>query len=508
MLGEALRTGVEQRRRAVLRGHRERHGQQHEQRHGQRPDEHELDLARLDLLAEVLGRAADHQAGDEHGQQDEQQHPVQARADAAEDDLAEQHVGHRDGAAEAGQGVHGGVDRAARGDGRDRRPQRRVGDAEARLLALEVAAGDAGRVLGDRAVGLGGVDDRDADREQREHRRVERPALAAAAHHAPERGRQPRRDDHDQQHLDEVREPAGVLERHRRVDVEEAAAVRAELLDDLLRGDGTEREGRLAAGHGRHVDVGRERLDDALGDEHERADDADRQQDVEHGPDQVLPEVAQRGRAPPREAADDGGQHGHADRGRGEVLDGQAGHLREVGEGRLARVELPVRVRDERRRGVEGDVPGPRAEALGVERVDPLRAQDQVQREERDEAEDDHRPSVGLPVLLARGVRAQRAVQEPLQRAQDAGEHDRLARVDARHVAAHERRQRREDGEEDGDLQPALSGHPTRSSRSMAASSAAKTATPMAMARRSMDPASARSREGRVRIARRAVKIS
>ena len=39
------------------------------------------------------------------------------------------------------------------------------GDAEALLLALHVAAGDPGaRAAARRAVGLGGVDDRDADR--------------------------------------------------------------------------------------------------------------------------------------------------------------------------------------------------------------------------------------------------------------------------------------------------------------------------------------------------------
>ena len=43
------------------------------------PMRDELDLARLDLLAEVLRRAADHQAADEDGEQDEQQHRVQAR---------------------------------------------------------------------------------------------------------------------------------------------------------------------------------------------------------------------------------------------------------------------------------------------------------------------------------------------------------------------------------------------------------------------------------------------
>ncbi len=39
----------------------------------------ELDLPRLDLLAEVLGRAADHQSGQEHGEHDEEQHAVETR---------------------------------------------------------------------------------------------------------------------------------------------------------------------------------------------------------------------------------------------------------------------------------------------------------------------------------------------------------------------------------------------------------------------------------------------
>ena len=53
-----------------------------------RADDRELDLARLDLLAEELGRAADHQARDEDAEDDEQQHPVEARADPAPDHLA------------------------------------------------------------------------------------------------------------------------------------------------------------------------------------------------------------------------------------------------------------------------------------------------------------------------------------------------------------------------------------------------------------------------------------
>ena len=44
-----------------------------------------LHLVGLDLLAEVLGRAADHQPGDEHRDDREHEHAVEARADAAED---------------------------------------------------------------------------------------------------------------------------------------------------------------------------------------------------------------------------------------------------------------------------------------------------------------------------------------------------------------------------------------------------------------------------------------
>ena len=47
-----------------------------------------LDLEALDLLAQVLRRAAHHQPGDEHGQDGVHQHAVEPGADPAEDDLA------------------------------------------------------------------------------------------------------------------------------------------------------------------------------------------------------------------------------------------------------------------------------------------------------------------------------------------------------------------------------------------------------------------------------------
>ena len=63
------------------------------------------------------------------------------------------------------------------------------------------------------------------------HHRQEHAALPTIADHASVGDRERQRDQQDHHHLDQVRPPCRVLERVRRVDVEEAAAVRAELLD-------------------------------------------------------------------------------------------------------------------------------------------------------------------------------------------------------------------------------------------------------------------------------------
>ena len=102
-LGQAVRAGVEH-RRALLAGSAiaSAGADQHQRRGGQEVQRGELDLAGADLLAQVLRRAADHQPGDEHRDDREDQHAVQARADAAGRDLAEHHVEHRHHAAERG----------------------------------------------------------------------------------------------------------------------------------------------------------------------------------------------------------------------------------------------------------------------------------------------------------------------------------------------------------------------------------------------------------------------
>ena len=70
----------------------------------QRQDQHrqhgEFHLAAFDLLAEKLRRAADHQAGDEDGEDGEDDHAVEAGADAARQHLAELDQEHRHQTAE------------------------------------------------------------------------------------------------------------------------------------------------------------------------------------------------------------------------------------------------------------------------------------------------------------------------------------------------------------------------------------------------------------------------
>ena len=77
---------------------------------------------------------------------DEEQHAVEAGADAADDDFAELDVDQRDHAAERGEAVMHGVDGAAGGGRGDDREQRGGDDAEADFLAFHVAAGEPERM--------------------------------------------------------------------------------------------------------------------------------------------------------------------------------------------------------------------------------------------------------------------------------------------------------------------------------------------------------------------------
>ena len=139
-LAEAVGARVVDRRQAQVGDDGDRGHDQHHARDEERADGCELDLARLDLLPKVLRRPSHHQAGDEHGDQDVEEHPVEAGADAAPDHLAAEHVEDRHGTAAGRQRVVPAADRAVRGVRRRRGPEGGVRDSEAHLLVLHVAA--------------------------------------------------------------------------------------------------------------------------------------------------------------------------------------------------------------------------------------------------------------------------------------------------------------------------------------------------------------------------------
>ena len=132
-------TRVVQSREAGLRDDAESRPDQDREGQDQHGEHRELHFVSLDLLAEVLGRAPDHEPGDEHGEDDEKKHPVEPRAHAPEDDLAELDVQERNEAAERREGVVHRVDRAAGGIRRDRREKGGVDGPEPDLFAFHVS---------------------------------------------------------------------------------------------------------------------------------------------------------------------------------------------------------------------------------------------------------------------------------------------------------------------------------------------------------------------------------
>ena len=230
----------------------------------------------------------------------------------------------------------------------------------------------------------------------------------------------------DEQHLEPVREPVRALERVGGVGVEEAAAVVAELLDRLLRRERPEgdcllgpfeRGDRVRSGQG---------LRDALRHEDDGGHEGDRQEDVDRRPGQVDPEVADRGRGSTDQPAGQGDRDRHAGSRRGEVLDGEARSLRQVGHRRLTRVVLPVRVRDEADRGIEAQELLDRTQIGLVERQAALDALEQVEHHDGHEAERQDADRVGLPALLGRLIDAGYLVDRALDGAED-GRQDRPA---------------------------------------------------------------------------------
>jgi len=250
-----------------------------------------------------------------------------------------------------------------------------------------------------------------------------------------------------------------VLERMRRIGVEEAAAVGAEHLDRDLRGDRPDRDGLLATFERGGLDIRAKRLRYALPDQEQRVDDADRQQDVERATRDIDPEVAHRLGRGAREAANE--RHCQHDAGRRgeEILVRQAEHLHEVGQRAFAAVVLPIGVGDEAHRRVEGKILGHRRLLGRIERQQGLQAHQCIEDDKAADMEEQHGDRVGDPVLLAFRIDPAHPIERGFDRLQDRGQKSALAAEDARHVPTERHDECDHNGTIEKNLNPANEGH-------------------------------------------------
>ena len=102
-----------------------------------------------------------------------------------------------------------------------------------------------------------------------------------------------------------------------------------------------------------------------------------------------------------------------------EVVGRQSHHLRQVAEGCLSAVGLPVRVGDEADRNVEGQVGRHARKTLRIERQPALLAQERVEAEQASPAENDHRKRVFGPFLLGFGVDPGDAIERAFDGAEE-----------------------------------------------------------------------------------------
>jgi hypothetical protein len=174
------------------------------------------------------------------------------------------------------------------------------------------------------------IDRDDAEQQQHGHRAEDRPALALVPDHAAEDVGQSGGDADQQQRLHQVRQRGRIFVRMRRVCVEETAAVGAEDLYHLLRGDRSLRDRLLHAFQRSRIDIGREVLRHPFEDKDEARHDGDRQQDVEADAGDVDPAIADALGLAPRKAANQRQRDRDADRRRDEIVHRQPRHLHEV----------------------------------------------------------------------------------------------------------------------------------------------------------------------------------
>ena len=290
-------------------------------------------------------------------------------------------------------GIEHRIDRAGAGSGRAYGEHRRHRLAEADLLALKIAER---RVHPERrqngiARGLRPVDDQDPDKHKNAHGREDSAPLAHIADDAAESEHGGDGDQQQRPDLQDVGPGVRILERMRRIGVEEAAAVGAEFLDDFLARHRPDRNGLFRSFEGCRVDGAGKRLGHAQSDKDEREDERNRQKNVEADAGHIDPEIADGRGGGADESAHQRESHCETGRRRQEVVHGKAEHLGQMAHRGLAAIVLPVGVGDEADRGVEREIRRDGVEAARIERQQILQPLQGVERQEAGDSEDDHR---------------------------------------------------------------------------------------------------------------------
>src|ERR1700731_3404386 len=141
-----------------------------------------------------------------------------------------------------------------------------------------------------------------------------------------------------------------------RIGIEEATAVAAKELDRLLRRDRPARDDLCRTFQGARIDRTGKGLRDTLRCEKQSANHTNGQQDIKRGTDEVDPGIPDGLAAVTGEAAHHRDRYRHTGRGGKEGLGCDTPHLAEIAEGRLSRIGLPARVRDEAHGGVQSEI--------------------------------------------------------------------------------------------------------------------------------------------------------
>ena len=403
--GEPARPGIVDRLRAPGGDHGKQSGAtKDEQRMRDEADCGQEHLAGFDPLAHVFRSAPDHHPGEEHRDDDVDEHIDHARTHGAEGRV-EPHAGQRGEASERVEAVVHRADRAVAGRGGQHRPERTGARPETNLLAFEVAC----RLLDRESLEGGGgsrfVGNRPADfsEDEHEHHAEDHGGMSHAASDAPEHPDAGHRDGENRQHGDDVGEHTRVLEWMRAVGAEKSAAIGAQLLDcderrDRPPGDSLRRAlqsrglSRTIEGHGHPADG-----------EKNRHDKGQRQEHEEGGPLEIKEEIAESFPLA-RKAAGERGETRNARGGGDKLQPHECEELTEITHLRLTRVVLEVGVGRERSCGIENEIPRQRTALVGIERQPLLREQHSECEEKHQRIEDQHGDEVLLPRLRSETV--------------------------------------------------------------------------------------------------------